>query len=170
MIRFLPYAPFSSKHLQVFVESLDRAFENVCELDLVFQFDEVLLASTLLQRRTDISKGSSHPRRNYPRRVGSRNKCGGNRQLRCVQITPWAQSTSDSPSASTTISQATKGIVCVGQPAVVGPRSGWCRVPRRNFEITAWVVNGKDNRRQSDMILGIENLLDRDFLDERRKG
>ncbi|KAJ7071504.1 clathrin adaptor complex small chain-domain-containing protein [Mycena amicta] len=27
--------------IQVFVESLDRAFENVCELDLVFQFDEV---------------------------------------------------------------------------------------------------------------------------------
>ncbi|KAF7320025.1 SGT1-domain-containing protein [Mycena kentingensis (nom. inval.)] len=27
--------------IQVFVESLDRACENVCELDLVFQFDEV---------------------------------------------------------------------------------------------------------------------------------
>ncbi|KAJ7817402.1 clathrin adaptor complex small chain-domain-containing protein [Mycena leptocephala] len=27
--------------IQVFVESLDRAFENVCELDLVFQFNEV---------------------------------------------------------------------------------------------------------------------------------
>ncbi|KAI0028845.1 Adaptor protein complex sigma subunit [Vararia minispora EC-137] len=26
--------------IQVFVESLDRAFENVCELDLVFHFDE----------------------------------------------------------------------------------------------------------------------------------
>jgi hypothetical protein len=26
---------------QVFVESLDRAFENVCELDLIFHFDEV---------------------------------------------------------------------------------------------------------------------------------
>jgi hypothetical protein len=26
---------------QVFVEALDRAFENVCELDLVFHFDEV---------------------------------------------------------------------------------------------------------------------------------
>jgi hypothetical protein len=25
------------------VESLDRAFENVCELDLVFHFDEVFL-------------------------------------------------------------------------------------------------------------------------------
>ena len=29
--------------LQVFVESLDRAFENVCELDLVFNFDEASL-------------------------------------------------------------------------------------------------------------------------------
>jgi AP-3 complex subunit sigma len=27
--------------MQVFVESLDRAFENVCELDLVFQLNEV---------------------------------------------------------------------------------------------------------------------------------
>jgi len=27
--------------IQVFVESLDRAFRNVCELDLVFHFDEV---------------------------------------------------------------------------------------------------------------------------------
>jgi len=27
--------------IQVFVESLDRAFANVCELDLVFHFDEV---------------------------------------------------------------------------------------------------------------------------------
>ncbi|KZW02109.1 Adaptor protein complex sigma subunit [Exidia glandulosa HHB12029] len=27
--------------IQVFVESLDRAFEDVCELDLVFHFDEV---------------------------------------------------------------------------------------------------------------------------------
>lgn len=26
---------------QVFVESLDRSFEEVCELDLVFHFDEV---------------------------------------------------------------------------------------------------------------------------------
>lgn len=26
--------------IQVFVESLDRTFENVCELDLVFHFDE----------------------------------------------------------------------------------------------------------------------------------
>ncbi|GAA5969049.1 hypothetical protein JCM11641_007451 [Rhodosporidiobolus odoratus] len=27
--------------IQVFVESLDRCFENVCELDLIFHFDEV---------------------------------------------------------------------------------------------------------------------------------
>ena len=26
---------------QVFVEALDRCFENVCELDLIFHFDEV---------------------------------------------------------------------------------------------------------------------------------
>jgi hypothetical protein len=30
--------------IQVFVESLDRTFENVCELDLIFHFDEVQYA------------------------------------------------------------------------------------------------------------------------------
>ncbi|KAJ2028337.1 Sigma-adaptin 3A, partial [Coemansia sp. S3946] len=27
--------------IQVFVEALDRMFENVCELDLIFHFDEI---------------------------------------------------------------------------------------------------------------------------------
>lgn len=31
---------FSS--LQVFVETLDKCFENVCELDLIFHVDKVL--------------------------------------------------------------------------------------------------------------------------------
>ena len=35
---------------QVFVESLDRCFENVCELDLIFHFDEV--RSTLQDARS----------------------------------------------------------------------------------------------------------------------
>jgi len=35
-------------HPKVFVESLDRAFDNVCELDLVFHFDEVLVVSEML--------------------------------------------------------------------------------------------------------------------------
>ena len=35
---------------QVFVESLDRAFENVCELDLIFHFDEV----SITRRHTNI--------------------------------------------------------------------------------------------------------------------
>ena len=38
--------PSHTSH-QVFVESLDGAFENVCELDLVFHFDEVRPASRL---------------------------------------------------------------------------------------------------------------------------
>lgn len=33
--------------VKVFVESLDRAFENVCELDLVFHFDEVCREPTV---------------------------------------------------------------------------------------------------------------------------
>ena len=36
---------------KVFVESLDRAFENVCELDLIFHFDEVCTSPyTILSR------------------------------------------------------------------------------------------------------------------------
>lgn len=37
--------------IQVFVESLDRCFENVCELDLIFHFDEVSISSDLCMRR-----------------------------------------------------------------------------------------------------------------------
>lgn len=36
------------KSLQVFVEALDRTFESVCELDLVFHFDEVLMSFVIL--------------------------------------------------------------------------------------------------------------------------
>jgi AP-3 complex subunit sigma len=39
---------------QVFVESLDRAFENVCELDLIFHFDEVSLATHVLECKADV--------------------------------------------------------------------------------------------------------------------
>lgn len=53
---------------------------------------------------------------------------------------------------STPIGQVTKGIICVCQPAVVGPRSRWCRVSRRKPKITVGVVNGEDNWRQSDVI------------------
>lgn len=32
---------FNSYHFQVFVETLDKCFENVCELDLIFHVDKV---------------------------------------------------------------------------------------------------------------------------------
>ena len=32
--------------LQVFVETLDKCFENVCELDLIFHVDKVRIIST----------------------------------------------------------------------------------------------------------------------------
>lgn len=45
LIQVRPFSPFQDEFNrgvhQVFVESLDRAFRNVCELDLVFHFDEV---------------------------------------------------------------------------------------------------------------------------------
>jgi AP-3 complex subunit sigma len=42
---------FSTNGFQVFVEALDRAFENVCELDLVFHFDEVRISPLGLRPR-----------------------------------------------------------------------------------------------------------------------
>lgn len=36
-----PHTHSQTQRPQVFVESLDRCFENVCELDLIFQFDAV---------------------------------------------------------------------------------------------------------------------------------
>jgi AP-3 complex subunit sigma len=44
-IRVFIYIP---PDMKVFVESLDRAFENVCELDLVFHFDEVSITYGIL--------------------------------------------------------------------------------------------------------------------------
>jgi hypothetical protein len=63
---------------QVFVESLDRAFENVCELDLVFQFDEVFHFGKDILRGIYTFKGPSYPGGNYSGRIGSRNQCRGN--------------------------------------------------------------------------------------------
>ena len=60
---------------QVFVESLDKAFENVCELDLVFHFDEVGSSHT---HQTGVyvndSKGTSHTRRGGAGWFGVRDK------------------------------------------------------------------------------------------------
>lgn len=55
--------------IQVLVESLDRAFENVCELDLVFHFDEVhhILAEIIqggLVLETNVEEISASVRRN----------------------------------------------------------------------------------------------------------
>jgi AP-3 complex subunit sigma len=62
--------------LQVFVESLDRAFENVCELDLVFHFDEVTNNSnTFVTGYDKYLLGSPYPGRDHPRRIGLGDKC-----------------------------------------------------------------------------------------------
>lgn len=52
------------RDIQVFVESLDRAFENVCELDLVFHFDEASKTFCLpnISFKSKSALGSSHPR------------------------------------------------------------------------------------------------------------
>ena len=45
MLIFLPAPPIHvsvlEQYVQVFVETLDRCFENVCELDLIFHSDRV---------------------------------------------------------------------------------------------------------------------------------
>jgi len=53
--------------VQVFVEALDRSFENVCELDLVFHFDqvhhvlsEVIQGGLVLETGVDIISDSAH--------------------------------------------------------------------------------------------------------------
>lgn len=43
--------------IQVFVESLDRAFENVCELDLIFHFDDVSPSLMTIGEREGTRKG-----------------------------------------------------------------------------------------------------------------
>jgi hypothetical protein len=64
---------------KVFVEALDRAFENVCELDLVFHFDEVgfhghLRYCTLSHA---MGQGSPYPCGDHPRRPRPRDERGG---------------------------------------------------------------------------------------------
>lgn len=72
---------------QVFVESLDRAFENVCELDLVFHFDEVRhqLAHALPNALTlPVLIGAPYPWRNNSRRSCFGDERGRNRRGRYV--------------------------------------------------------------------------------------
>ena len=73
----------------MFVESLDRAFENVCELDLVFHFDEVRAVPS----ETDISRltyslleyiGASHSFRSHTRRTRARDERRRNSGFRYV--------------------------------------------------------------------------------------
>lgn len=49
---------------QVFVESLDRAFENVCELDLIFHFDQV---SQFISVEAKLIRGPLRSRGNHTR-------------------------------------------------------------------------------------------------------
>ena len=77
------HSRMSSLYSQVFVESLDRAFENVCELDLVFHFDEV---SNVFSHNHGpfphkYHVGSSYSSRNYTRWAGSGNKRRRNRYV-----------------------------------------------------------------------------------------
>lgn len=44
--------------IQVFVETLDRCFENVCELDLIFHVDKVSATPLLLSEFTLIEGGT----------------------------------------------------------------------------------------------------------------
>lgn len=76
--------------IQVFVEALDKVFENVCELDLVFGFDEVRLPppppslfshscriellNSFFGGRVWLGVGPSYIGRDHPRRFGLGNQ------------------------------------------------------------------------------------------------
>ena len=59
--------------IHLFVEVLDQFFGNVCELDLVFHFDEVSLVRSGRKSIscTITSEGTPYPCRGYSRRPGS---------------------------------------------------------------------------------------------------
>lgn len=65
--------------IQVFVEALDRSFSNVCELDLIFHYDEVSLLPHLPPQR--LKAGSIRPSGNHTGRVGARNEFERNHDL-----------------------------------------------------------------------------------------
>lgn len=61
----------------MFVEALDRAFENVCELDLVFHFDEVGHRGKGMSQADEMGPGAPYPCGDYSRRPRPRNERGG---------------------------------------------------------------------------------------------
>ncbi len=75
---------------QVLVESLDRAFENVCELDLIFHFDEVRLYLHLkpLAHLIRPGLGSSCPVRDHTGRSRARDQCQRDLGMRSVYSIP----------------------------------------------------------------------------------
>ena len=115
----------------MFVESLDSAFENVCELDLVFHFDEVRASQGI--RAVPCSRSDPFPRRHItssPRsyRADSSSKQTGPRSTVPVSAPPdvsphtTEQRTRIRSAAYTSLSArgraGTEGVVCVCQPAV----------------------------------------------------
>ncbi|CAG8537793.1 7886_t:CDS:2 [Paraglomus occultum] len=60
--------------IQVFVEGLDRCFENVCELDLIFHFEEVhhILAEVVLETNlNEIVNAANESNNKVKKRVGA---------------------------------------------------------------------------------------------------
>ena len=60
---------------KVFVESLDRTFENVCELDLVFHFDEVRMSANMMPASCNSDLGPPYTVGSHSRRSGTRDEC-----------------------------------------------------------------------------------------------
>ena len=139
---------------KVFVESLDSAFENVCELDLVFHFDEVrcsmftvaweyvlttpvspkahhILAEIIqggLVLETNVSEidRAGEPPPMYPR-------------MRTVLN---ARSRPPILTCSPRSCESTQGVVRVRQPALAW-RGRSCRVTQRRPADTPWMACGK---------------------------
>ena len=85
------------------MESLDSAFENVCELDLVFNFDEVRLTTLSISGVllcSCPSIGPSYPRRNHSRRSRPRDERHRDRPCRYVLLRPPPSSITPIPSTA----------------------------------------------------------------------
>ncbi|KAG9314598.1 Adaptor protein complex sigma subunit [Chiua virens] len=113
--------------IQVFVEALDRAFENVCELDLVFHFDEVhhILAEIIqggLVLETNVDEISSSDNILF-------------------------LSDTDTPPSKDGI-EGTKGVVRISESTRFGDRGGRCS--ERGVADTPWVADGQANGCERD--------------------
>jgi Clathrin adaptor complex small chain len=124
------------------VESLDRAFENVCELDLVFHFDEVCLVSLRLlfggqlyhakvhHILAEVIQGGLVLETN----VDEIDMCGRSKACRIRSLSADCHFP-DSPTSN----KGPERVVCILQPACSGRR--WPEPKSREPQDAAWMAH-----------------------------